>query len=68
MQDALKTPRGHLRIFCIIFTLLSTPGQPVGLIRLYLVFRTFFLTYLLPLRLSLVYSLCTMGCALFALF
>jgi hypothetical protein len=34
MLDVLKTPRGRLRIFCIIFSLLSTPGQPAGLIHL----------------------------------
>jgi hypothetical protein len=68
MLDVLKTQRGRLRKLCIIFSLLFTLGQLVGLIRLLLAFRIFFLAYLLPLRLPLVYVLCTMGCAPFALF
>jgi hypothetical protein len=43
------------------------PGRPVGSIRLLLVFRISFLAFLLPPRLPLVYVLCTMGCAPFAL-
>jgi hypothetical protein len=68
MLDVLKTLRGRLRILYIMFFVLFTLGRPVGLIRLLLVFRIFFLTFLLPPRLPLEYVLCTMGCAPFALF
>jgi hypothetical protein len=67
MLDVLKTQQGRLRKLCIIFSLPSTPGQPVGWIRLLLAFRIFFLAFLSPPRLPLVYVLCTMGCAPFAL-
>jgi hypothetical protein len=67
MLDVLKTLRGRLRKLCIMFSVLFTPGRPVGSIRLLLVFRIFFLAFLLPPRLPLVYVLCTMGCAPFAL-
>jgi hypothetical protein len=63
MLDALKTWRGLLRKLCIMFYVLFTHGRPVGLIRLLLVFQTFFLVSLLPPRLPLVYVLCTMGYA-----
>ena len=68
MQDALKTMRGRSRRFFIIFSLRFTHGRPVGLLRLFLASRIFFLAYLLLLRLPLVYFLCTLGCAPFALF
>jgi hypothetical protein len=59
MPDASKTQRALLRKFFITFSLLFTLGLWVGLTRLLLVFRISFLTSLLPLRLSLVYFLCT---------
>jgi hypothetical protein len=59
MLDALKTRHGLLRNFCITFFLLFILGQRAGLPRLLLAFMIFFLTSPLPLRLSLVYSLCT---------
>jgi hypothetical protein len=67
MLDVLKTQRDRLRKLCITFFSLFTPGQPVGWILLLLAFRIFFLVFLLPPRLPLVYVLCTMGCAPFAL-
>ena len=59
MLDALKTHRGLLRKFFITFFLPFTLGLRAGLPRLLLVFRIFFLVSPLPLRLSLVYFLCT---------
>jgi hypothetical protein len=67
MLDVLKTQQGRLRKLCIIFSSPSTPGRPVGWIHLLLAFRIFFLVSLPPPRLPLVYVLCTMGCAPFAL-
>jgi hypothetical protein len=59
MLDDLKTRRGLLRKFFITFFLLFTLGLRVGLPHLLLVFMIFFHVSPFPLRLSLVYSLCT---------
>jgi hypothetical protein len=59
MLDVLKTRRGLLRKFFITFFLLFTPGLRAGLPRLLLVFMISFPVSPLPLRLSLVYFLCT---------
>ena len=59
MLDALKTRRGLLRKFFITFSLLFTLGLRAGLPCLLLVFKISFLVSPLPLRLSLVYFLCT---------
>jgi hypothetical protein len=62
MLDDLKTHHGLLRKFFITFPLLFTLGLRAGLPRLLLVFRISFLVSTPPLRLSLVYFLCTYGC------
>jgi hypothetical protein len=59
MLDALKTRRGLLRKFFMTFCLLCTLGLRTALPRLLLVFTISFLAFPLPLRLSLVYSMCT---------
>jgi hypothetical protein len=68
MLDVLKTQRDRWRKLCITFFSLFTLGRPVGWIHLLLAFRIFFLIFLPPPRRPLVYVLCTMGCAPFALF
>jgi hypothetical protein len=59
MLDALKTWRGLLRKFFITFFLLFILGLQANLPCLLLVFMISFLVFLLPLRFSLVYFLCT---------
>jgi hypothetical protein len=59
MLDTLKTRHVLLRKFFIPFFLSFTLGLQAGLPRLLLAFRIFFLVPPLPLRLSLVYFLCT---------
>jgi hypothetical protein len=59
MLDALKTHRSLLKKFFITFFLLFTLGLRAGLPRLLLVFMISFLVSPFPLRLSLVYFLCT---------
>jgi hypothetical protein len=68
MLDALKTCRGLLRKFFMIFSLLFILRQLDGLPRLLLAIRIFFLVSPLPLRLFLVCFLCTLDCALLRLF
>ena len=66
MLDALKTFHVLLRKFFITFFLPFTLGLQAGLPLLLLVFTISFLVSPLPLRLTLVYFLCT--CALYIYF